>query len=38
MTVNLNVLFAYLYMQAVHNCDVHPDCGIGTAFEDVQEK
>nr|XP_012141399.1 PREDICTED: mitogen-activated protein kinase kinase kinase kinase 5 isoform X2 [Megachile rotundata] len=22
----------------VHNCDVHPDCGIGTAFEDVQEK
>ncbi|XP_043482268.1 mitogen-activated protein kinase kinase kinase kinase 5 isoform X2 [Leptopilina heterotoma] len=22
----------------VHNCDVHPDCGIGTAFEDVPEK
>ncbi|XP_053984028.1 mitogen-activated protein kinase kinase kinase kinase 5 isoform X6 [Hylaeus anthracinus] len=25
-------------VKAVHNCDVHPDCGIGTAFEDVQEK
>ncbi|XP_076163199.1 MAP4K3-like protein hppy isoform X11 [Ptiloglossa arizonensis] len=24
-------------VKAVHNC-VHPDCGIGTAFEDVQEK
>ncbi|XP_035741943.1 mitogen-activated protein kinase kinase kinase kinase 5-like isoform X3 [Vespa mandarinia] len=24
-------------VKAVHNCDVHPDCGIGTAFEDVQE-
>ncbi|XP_076163190.1 MAP4K3-like protein hppy isoform X3 [Ptiloglossa arizonensis] len=23
-------------VKAVHNC-VHPDCGIGTAFEDVQE-
>ncbi|XP_076644043.1 MAP4K3-like protein hppy isoform X5 [Halictus rubicundus] len=22
----------------VHNCDAHPDCGIGTAFEDEQEK
>ncbi|KAG5319198.1 M4K3 kinase, partial [Pseudoatta argentina] len=22
---------------AVHNCDVHPDCGVGSAFEDVQE-
>ncbi|XP_076294431.1 MAP4K3-like protein hppy isoform X2 [Lasioglossum baleicum] len=21
----------------VHNCDAHPDCGIGTAFEDEQE-
>lgn len=28
----------YLIIQSVHNCDVHPDCGIGTAFEDVQEK
>lgn len=25
-------------VKSVHNCDVHPDCGIGTAFEDVQEK
>ncbi|XP_070517947.1 mitogen-activated protein kinase kinase kinase kinase 5 isoform X7 [Cardiocondyla obscurior] len=25
-------------VKAVHNCDVHPDCGIGSAFEDVQEK
>ncbi|XP_012141401.1 MAP4K3-like protein hppy isoform X12 [Megachile rotundata] len=25
-------------VKGVHNCDVHPDCGIGTAFEDVQEK
>ncbi|XP_048513551.1 mitogen-activated protein kinase kinase kinase kinase 5 isoform X15 [Athalia rosae] len=25
-------------VKTVHNCDVHPDCGIGTAFEDVQEK
>ncbi|XP_066597561.1 mitogen-activated protein kinase kinase kinase kinase 5 isoform X11 [Prorops nasuta] len=25
-------------VKVVHNCDVHPDCGIGTAFEDVQEK
>ncbi|XP_076761692.1 MAP4K3-like protein hppy isoform X9 [Xylocopa sonorina] len=25
-------------VKAVRNCDVHPDCGIGTAFEDVQEK
>ncbi|KAH0956854.1 hypothetical protein HN011_012022 [Eciton burchellii] len=25
-------------VKAVHNCDVHPDCGIGTTFEDVQEK
>ncbi|XP_076249333.1 MAP4K3-like protein hppy isoform X2 [Calliopsis andreniformis] len=25
-------------VKAVYNCDVHPDCGIGTAFEDVQEK
>ncbi|XP_076396794.1 MAP4K3-like protein hppy isoform X14 [Megachile rotundata] len=24
-------------VKGVHNCDVHPDCGIGTAFEDVQE-
>ncbi|XP_066597544.1 mitogen-activated protein kinase kinase kinase kinase 5 isoform X9 [Prorops nasuta] len=24
-------------VKVVHNCDVHPDCGIGTAFEDVQE-
>ncbi|XP_076761691.1 MAP4K3-like protein hppy isoform X8 [Xylocopa sonorina] len=24
-------------VKAVRNCDVHPDCGIGTAFEDVQE-
>ncbi|XP_018348727.1 PREDICTED: mitogen-activated protein kinase kinase kinase kinase 5 isoform X1 [Trachymyrmex septentrionalis] len=24
-------------VKAVHNCDVHPDCGIGSAFEDVQE-
>ncbi|KOC65282.1 Mitogen-activated protein kinase kinase kinase kinase 3 [Habropoda laboriosa] len=24
-------------VKAVHNCDVHPDCGIGTAFEDAQE-
>ncbi|XP_015594616.1 mitogen-activated protein kinase kinase kinase kinase 5 isoform X4 [Cephus cinctus] len=24
-------------VKTVHNCDVHPDCGIGTAFEDVQE-
>ncbi|XP_015111938.1 mitogen-activated protein kinase kinase kinase kinase 5 isoform X5 [Diachasma alloeum] len=25
-------------VKTVHNCDVHPDCGIGTAFDDVQEK
>ncbi|XP_033211272.1 mitogen-activated protein kinase kinase kinase kinase 5 isoform X1 [Belonocnema kinseyi] len=25
-------------VKTVHNCDVHPDCGIGTAFEDVPEK
>ncbi|XP_071572704.1 mitogen-activated protein kinase kinase kinase kinase 5 isoform X10 [Temnothorax nylanderi] len=25
-------------VKAVHNCDVHPDCGIGSAFEDAQEK
>ncbi|KAG7206457.1 hypothetical protein KM043_003808 [Ampulex compressa] len=25
-------------VKSVHNCDVHPDCGIGTAFEDAQEK
>lgn len=25
-------------VKAVHNCDVHPDCGIGSAFEDDQEK
>ncbi|XP_029167079.1 mitogen-activated protein kinase kinase kinase kinase 5 isoform X1 [Nylanderia fulva] len=25
-------------VKAVHNCDVHPDCGIGSAFEDEQEK
>ncbi|XP_076623938.1 MAP4K3-like protein hppy isoform X10 [Colletes latitarsis] len=25
-------------VKAVHNCDVHPDCGIGTAFEDAEEK
>ncbi|XP_026672045.1 mitogen-activated protein kinase kinase kinase kinase 5 isoform X10 [Ceratina calcarata] len=25
-------------VKAVRNCDVHPDCGIGSAFEDVQEK
>ncbi|XP_011878052.1 PREDICTED: mitogen-activated protein kinase kinase kinase kinase 5 isoform X1 [Vollenhovia emeryi] len=25
-------------VKGVHNCDVHPDCGIGSAFEDVQEK
>ncbi|XP_024885333.1 mitogen-activated protein kinase kinase kinase kinase 5 isoform X9 [Temnothorax curvispinosus] len=25
-------------VKAVHNCDVHPDCGIGSAFEDGQEK
>lgn len=25
-------------VKAVHNCDVHPDCGIGTAFEDMPEK
>ncbi|XP_012270054.1 mitogen-activated protein kinase kinase kinase kinase 5 isoform X2 [Orussus abietinus] len=24
-------------LKSVHNCDVHPECGIGTAFEDVQE-
>ncbi|XP_046435082.1 mitogen-activated protein kinase kinase kinase kinase 5 isoform X9 [Neodiprion pinetum] len=24
-------------VKTVHNCDVHPDCGIGTAFEDVPE-
>ncbi|XP_020283370.1 mitogen-activated protein kinase kinase kinase kinase 5 isoform X2 [Pseudomyrmex gracilis] len=24
-------------VKAVHNCDVHPDCGIGSVFEDVQE-
>ncbi|XP_063995830.1 mitogen-activated protein kinase kinase kinase kinase 5 isoform X5 [Diachasmimorpha longicaudata] len=24
-------------VKTVHNCDVHPDCGIGTAFDDVQE-
>ncbi|XP_033175719.1 mitogen-activated protein kinase kinase kinase kinase 5 isoform X2 [Bombus impatiens] len=24
-------------VKSVHNCDVHPDCGIGSAFEDVQE-
>ncbi|XP_072749794.1 mitogen-activated protein kinase kinase kinase kinase 5 isoform X2 [Anoplolepis gracilipes] len=24
-------------VKAVHNCDVHPDCGIGSAFEDEQE-
>ncbi|XP_026672002.1 mitogen-activated protein kinase kinase kinase kinase 3 isoform X9 [Ceratina calcarata] len=24
-------------VKAVRNCDVHPDCGIGSAFEDVQE-
>ncbi|XP_076623930.1 MAP4K3-like protein hppy isoform X3 [Colletes latitarsis] len=24
-------------VKAVHNCDVHPDCGIGTAFEDAEE-
>ncbi|XP_031845770.1 MAP4K3-like protein hppy isoform X9 [Nomia melanderi] len=25
-------------VKTVHNCDAHPDCGIGTAFEDEQEK
>ncbi|XP_050452549.1 mitogen-activated protein kinase kinase kinase kinase 5 isoform X3 [Cataglyphis hispanica] len=25
-------------VKAVHNCDVHPDCGIGSAFEDGKEK
>ncbi|XP_074095517.1 MAP4K3-like protein hppy isoform X2 [Cotesia typhae] len=25
-------------VKTVHNCDVHPDCGIGTAFDDVPEK
>ncbi|XP_051154958.1 mitogen-activated protein kinase kinase kinase kinase 5 isoform X2 [Leptopilina boulardi] len=25
-------------VKTMHNCDVHPDCGIGTAFEDVPEK
>ncbi|XP_044599606.1 mitogen-activated protein kinase kinase kinase kinase 5 isoform X8 [Cotesia glomerata] len=24
-------------VKTVHNCDVHPDCGIGTAFDDVPE-
>ncbi|KAL6439745.1 hypothetical protein ACFW04_004058 [Cataglyphis niger] len=24
-------------VKAVHNCDVHPDCGIGSAFEDGKE-
>ncbi|XP_051154948.1 mitogen-activated protein kinase kinase kinase kinase 5 isoform X1 [Leptopilina boulardi] len=24
-------------VKTMHNCDVHPDCGIGTAFEDVPE-
>ncbi|KYN01855.1 Mitogen-activated protein kinase kinase kinase kinase 3 [Cyphomyrmex costatus] len=24
-------------VKVVHNCDVHPDCGIGSAFEDIQE-
>ncbi|KOX69619.1 Mitogen-activated protein kinase kinase kinase kinase 3 [Melipona quadrifasciata] len=24
-------------VKSVHNCDVHPDCSIGSAFEDVQE-
>ncbi|XP_076294443.1 MAP4K3-like protein hppy isoform X13 [Lasioglossum baleicum] len=24
-------------VKTVHNCDAHPDCGIGTAFEDEQE-
>ncbi|XP_012529925.2 mitogen-activated protein kinase kinase kinase kinase 5 isoform X2 [Monomorium pharaonis] len=25
-------------VKGVHNCDVHQDCGMGSAFEDVQEK
>ncbi|XP_043281191.1 mitogen-activated protein kinase kinase kinase kinase 5 isoform X3 [Venturia canescens] len=25
-------------VKTVHNCDVHPDCGIGSGFEGVQEK
>ncbi|XP_025072879.1 mitogen-activated protein kinase kinase kinase kinase 5-like [Pogonomyrmex barbatus] len=25
-------------VKAVHNCDLHPDCGVASAFEDVQEK
>ncbi|XP_014214960.1 mitogen-activated protein kinase kinase kinase kinase 3 isoform X2 [Copidosoma floridanum] len=25
-------------VKTVHNCDVHPDCGIGSVFEDGQEK
>ncbi|XP_017754265.1 PREDICTED: mitogen-activated protein kinase kinase kinase kinase 5 isoform X2 [Eufriesea mexicana] len=37
-TPSWNIMDIMNNVKAVHNCDVHPDCGIGTAFEDVQEK
>ncbi|XP_043482269.1 mitogen-activated protein kinase kinase kinase kinase 5 isoform X3 [Leptopilina heterotoma] len=33
-----NIMDIMNNVKTVHNCDVHPDCGIGTAFEDVPEK
>ncbi|XP_017754266.1 PREDICTED: mitogen-activated protein kinase kinase kinase kinase 5 isoform X3 [Eufriesea mexicana] len=36
-TPSWNIMDIMNNVKAVHNCDVHPDCGIGTAFEDVQE-